>query len=682
MPMKFKIHPAIGIARLGNSEQFCLSPETPGGLPFQCDQGNGIAIEEDGVEVPVEQFKENGRILRQGARFRVFASEDGGEEKELRIGQTIEFVNGIGQLVEAELLDVQWTVYLANKKSSWYQFKQLEGEHGYEADHPLRNRDVHGDERQRLVIDPGPQSVSRDQPRASFAEGENPDYPQSFPPPLEPFSIHTLGDLLLGEDEEKRNRLVVLGGYGCSGSYKSEFPDPVIKHYANNEGWFDDTSDGPVTARLSAKIIKINGQEPTIQKGVVSVDVDVPAWVIVGYPAYVPQILDMITMEDCLRDVFVREFAADPEIYGVPPFDGDPEIPTDKRELELWRKRAQWNSDYYPYFWRDIWPLIKRPQDYQWVLDFDPFTGGDPHNTTMGFGGNFDPDQISVPPHHGQDPVERELFAQKRRFVYSVVRKETQGNLFAFSIDESRPNERQIGMPYLCGDNPLSNTVPQKFLRLTETQIFLLRQWSQGKFVNEKTENLVLPELSEAARLDRGVLSNLLGGAFCPGGEAAWIVRNPAVYSAPYRIKLSSELDPQSLLPKNGQLSLSTDFEVGFEPGDITKYSALPWQADFNECSIQNVDITYEDWNKISLENANDPAKPVVQPTFWWPSHRPLQVSTSQGSKPWSRGIPQSNTGDLMMVTAWSALGFVVDVSKNPEEPSFLEVERNKNLLP
>ena len=41
-------------------------------------------------------------------------------------------------------------------------------------------------------------------------------------------------------------------------------------------------------------------------------------------------------------------------------------------------------------------------------------------------------------------------------------------------------------------------------------------------------------------------------------------------------------------------LSQDSNFKVGLQPGDLTKYSALPWQADFNECSIQNINITYE----------------------------------------------------------------------------------------
>ena len=30
------------------------------------------------------------------------------------------------------------------------------------------------------------------------------------------------------------------------------------------------------------------------------------------------------------------------------------------------------------------------------------------------------------------------------------------------------------------------------------------------------------------------------------------------------------------------------------QPGDLTKYSGIPWQSDFNECSTQMIDVTYD----------------------------------------------------------------------------------------
>ena len=55
---------------------------------------------------------------------------------------------------------------------------------------------------------------------------------------------------------------------------------------------------------------------------------------------------------------------------------------------------------------------------------------------------------------------------------------------------------------------------------------------------------------------------------------------------------------------------------------------------------------------------------------FWWPAHRPWQVSNKAGSQVyfWSGGIPQTPSGDsggdLAMVTAWKTLGFI---KKNPD---------------
>jgi hypothetical protein len=104
----------------------------------------------------------------------------------------------------------------------------------------------------------------------------------------------------------------------------------------------------------------------------------------------------------------------------------------------------------------------------------------------------------------------------------------------------------------------------------------------------------------------------------------------------------------------------------------------LPWQADFNECSTQPVDVTFTAWNTLYPDNDDDPA---VQPkngkvniTLWWPTHRPMQVYKLRGPAAvnppdqagsyvqvdWATGIPQTPTGDLKMVTEWSSLGFVL----------------------
>ena len=82
----------------------------------------------------------------------------------------------------------------------------------------------------------------------------------------------------------------MLGGHGISGSTSN--PPVVIDEYANNDSWFDDTSDGSVKAR----IIFSDGS---------SADADA-AWVLVGPPKYAPGIDNAVRLYDVLWDLGVR----------------------------------------------------------------------------------------------------------------------------------------------------------------------------------------------------------------------------------------------------------------------------------------------------------------------------------------------------------------------------------------
>lgn len=943
MPAVYKIHPGLGIARLGNSpDEFCISPEKPAVLPTACDsQGNPLLSPDGKSEPTITKFKDSeGRIKRQAARFQVYVyDEDSPEGRPIKLGDNI-----AGGGNEGVLVDIQWRVYLANKKAVWYDFDQLEGEHGYAADHRRRNSAIMDtNERQQLVIDPGPQVVNcTDRRRADFSR-TNEIYAPTFPPELKPNSIDTLGDVLTDE----AGRLLVLGGHGHSGSFLySEFGQPRINDYANNDGWFDDTSDGPVMARLVM-------YSPNVDR-LRFVDVEYPAWVLVGYPAYVPQILDMVTLEEVIYDMNIRNFASRTDLFGKPgTFDKPERIePTDTNALIHWKAGTlEWNPNYKPWFYRDIWTILFRPDEFDWLTNVLAQSNF-PHDQTAR--GNFDVEKLSVPPvvneralqackkrcvqrnesgelfldaltekltlidssfnarlrrslaefdedlralmagfeaqgrdfsegdkdgykawlrdlretypqnlgdklydrlgskmkailkqyiravhgekgppafemikqardanierlfsqykvqwraHRDEDEerfekakhrveeaarkavedvrdeserlwremvekrdtlfkkwgtpfqqLRRELaeavqkyihknvfevlanrvdeildkfrtekllneceqaciksctfdpFRDYRRYLYELLREPGEENHFRLG---GQPNQRTYNlplMPLLAGDNPISNTLPSKFLRLTDYQLFLLRQWADGNFYNEKSEGWADPDPfkpyaawqnNTGSDLDRGVLSNLLGGAFCPGGEVGWIARNPAIYHEPFRIKAdpafysfrltaaqanarSGSIPDQDYASYSGDaLGQDSDFDKGLEPGDLTKYMALPWQSDFNECSTQDINITYEEWNRVYPESEGDSLlqrEEQVWETMWWPAHRPLQtyeITGAAGGGPsyqmlnWSRGIPATNAGDLKMVSAWSELGFVV---RNPfESPEKLD---------
>jgi len=191
-------------------------------------------------------------------------------------------------------------------------------------------------------------------------------------------------------------------------------------------------------------------------------------------------------------------------------------------------------------------------------------------------------------------------------------------------------------------------------------------------------------------------------------------MRNPSAYKEPYRLKADpafynfSQTAAQANaggLPAQEytsstkvKLSQDTNFERGLQPGDLTKQMALPWQADFNECTIQPINVTYEEWNKINPASESDTwmkLEEQVWDTLWWPAHRPLQtfeVVAVQDGEPvyrylnWSRGVPQTNAGDLKMVTEWSRLGFVIRnpylTQKQINQPSpsykYISIERTE----
>jgi len=831
MPTIYRIHPGIGIARLGNSpDAFYISPERPAALPIDCDERGNPLLSPDGTtELTVKTFKDAaGRIKRQAARFQIWAYDDDHPEgRPLALGDPIEGGGNAGTLI-----DIQWRVYLANKKASWYQFDQLSGEHGYAPDHPLRNADITDPgARQRLIIDPGPRTVDhRTRRRAHFSRDGADVYAPTFPPALRPLDIDTLGDLLTDDT----GRLLVLGGHGHSGSYRyDEFGQPRITDYANNDGWFDDTSDGPVMARLVM-------YSPLVQR-VRYVDVEYPAWVVVGYPAYVPQILDVVTMDDVIEDLAVQQFAERTDLYGTAGTFDDPERipPGDEEALIHWRAgRVRWNPDYKPWFYRDIWRILYRPDEYSYLCDALGQSNY-PHNQSTR--GSFDPDKLGQPPvidrravavcekacledHHSgrlfvrrlagamvsvesgaegpqvgaraADPIAGEpsdrlreavgRFARDlmgdavgddfddyarrwraamvsessvkaketleravdeitigalepgdrsrrlRRLVHDLLQQYFTGTLLAecrerciadYTHDHFRPlrqylfdllrapgEENQFAirgrpdsrvhdlprMPLLCGDNPISNTLVSKFLCLTDYQYFVLRQWALGRFHNEKLEGWGDPDpwqpyadwVNRTARdLDRGVITNVLGGSFCPGAEIGWVMRNPAIWREPYRIKADPAFynfgqtaaqantgqvpDENYAFYAGDDLSLSNDFATGLQPGDLTKYMSVPWQADFNECSTQPIDVTYEAWNVIYPDSGDDrlmEREQRIWETLWWPAHRPLQtwevVSLAGGApaiswRDWTPGVPQTDAGDLKMVTEWWRLGFV-----------------------
>jgi hypothetical protein len=225
-----KIFPSIGIARLGNSPtEYFIGPEIPGVRP-----------------VPAGGYRDGAcRIKRQAARFRIFGYD----------GSTL-----VQEITAADAL-ISWTVHLANKKASWMQSA------GTSPSGLLRNSSVK--DRASLEIDPGPRTLTGPNAEAAFNTGRF----LGLPVPL--------GQMRTDAD----GRLLVLGGFGWSGSVPPGIP---VLDYANNNSWFDDASDGPVTATVKGLA------------GTAGPLVATPAWVICAPPDFAPPIDTVTSLYDLL----------------------------------------------------------------------------------------------------------------------------------------------------------------------------------------------------------------------------------------------------------------------------------------------------------------------------------------------------------------------------------------------
>jgi hypothetical protein len=199
------IHPSIGVARVGNSEnEYFIGPETLDLLP----QKTGFYRDSSGA------------IKRQAARFRIYGLNARGEVVKEITGSNAE---------------IEWNVHLANKKSSWYQFQLALDIPEASKAHPslLRNSTI--SERDKLTIDAGSKLISKKTGIQKFI-GKFMD-----------------NSVYLGEAfADENNRLIVLGGKGKSFSYDGT----KAVTFANNEGWCDDISDGSVSAK-----VKFDGKE-------------------------------------------------------------------------------------------------------------------------------------------------------------------------------------------------------------------------------------------------------------------------------------------------------------------------------------------------------------------------------------------------------------------------------------
>jgi L-Lysine epsilon oxidase N-terminal/L-lysine epsilon oxidase C-terminal domain len=440
----YRIHPGIGIARVGSSPtEWFIGPEAPGVAPL-----------------PTGPFRDkHGLIKRQAARFRIY------EYRYAMDGA----LAGVREVTAAEG-EIVWTVRMANRKAAGVTFPPATAQ--------PRNASVQ--DRASLVIDSGSQSVTGVRQAVTMAgkfKGR---------------------DVQLGEIRtDDAGRLVVLGGFGHS-DYVG-VPPRRIGHFANNDDWYDDVSDGPVTATVTLR-----------GRGPVAADA---GWVVVAPPKYAPEINSMVTLYDQALNAATR---LDPAI-----------VPSATS------------------FTADIFPILKRVCDLQWVND--TARSGHGRGAAQHF---MDPARLALLAEAGP------ATAANRRFIFDkIIPPRTPGG------------QGGAGMPIL--NDGLDPEEPSQTLEasLTALQYERMRKWALGAFVGDwpgsppEPEPLdLLPVGRQPEALDRAALDFCIGGPFYPGIEGGYLFARADTYRAPFRIKESSE------------------------PGALTANMAVPWQADFVAC--------------------------------------------------------------------------------------------------
>jgi hypothetical protein len=539
-PVAFcSIFPKIGIARLGDSDAYFVGPEAPG-------------IE----TIPQGGFKDaSGQIKRQAARFRIYAFDKGGAV--------------IGELTAANTQSIRWRASVANKKAIWHTFagggkalRLFEGTLDPDDIPPLRNSDWPSD--RRALVMKATASVSGLNQVSAALEGpiydfENPVY---------------LGELRT----DGCGRLLFLGGHGQSKPV-SDDDQYLLNHYANNDRWCDDTSDGAIDADVTlcdGKVLPVRGR----------------AWVIVAPPDFAPHTYNLVTLYDVMEETAL-EYDLSWHAAASPP----PKVRTSVS------------------FFDDIYPILSRIVGYQWVNE-RALRGHGP-----GKRGDFLGDDLLSMLANVNDPQGAAL----REHIAKILRNPN------LSGADAKAQANLNFMPQLSGDEgdtEMGDT--DTWLKSTKRQYEAIQLWAHNHFAGIASLKELKDELARRASLQKpleelplgeqpfalttAAMTNCVGGPFFPGIEITSISKSRRFYQSAFEV--AAEL----------------------EPGDVTKWMALPWQADFYECN-----------------------------TRWWPAQRPDAVVSEYDyqeagkdfpiernesyirellfpRKPWDRGVGSDRT--------------------------------------
>jgi hypothetical protein len=634
-----RIHPGIGIARLGNSDEFYIGPEAP-----------GVVVDPGGSNGPGPNggtYRDSAaRLKRQAQRYRVYAYD-----ADDKVVAELTSDSGLVQTM-------RWRVHVRNMKAANYAF---EGAYLFDPD-KLRNPSIQPGmkpiERDKLIIDPGVHTIASGQAGPVVMKGdvfggiEKGALPgelrfEGFTPrdPSKEVEVtyKAAKDIELGQlrlDSKDRLLFVPAPGKGeCVTTPKvvlsnpsdtmtppngpEDGKNPLTNQFAyfNIPGWWDDTCGGEIDVTVTLK----DGTVLSTRDNVTSATDEgtrnprAGAWIVTAPPKFAPHMYHVVSILD-------RVYEAFPEAY-----------PYAKQKTN---------------FYRDVYPIFAKAVNYSWV---NAAAGGVTPETKDAAHGPKQPGNLLNNEYMAAFTDPGETSKATRQMIYALMRHAPgkRGRLVdslmpppperptSWKNDEFKRSEEDFKMPKLwgTGGKPAQNkqlglSLPDQFLSLTDWQLNHLKEWADGNFdvgVPPKPVALeTFPLAEQPHALDSSALEPTIGGGFHPGIEFPYLIIYRENFAEAFRVN------------------------KGIEPGSVAAYMSSPWQGDFWSCDV-----------------------------LWWPTQRPDVVfeydkkNRTRTYKEWFRGYdehgePLSSTdGYQQMAYAWPKLGMVLPV-KN-EDGSFLK---------
>ncbi len=650
-----RIHPGIGMARLGDSDEFYVGPEAPGVV---VDPGGSGGPGPNGGSYRDSQA----RLKRQAQRYRVYAYDAN--------DKVVAELTSDSDLVQS----LHWRVHVRNMKAANYAFQ---GAYLFDPDQ-LRNPSIQPDkkpgERNQLIIDPGVHTITSGQAGPVVMKGdvftgiEKGTLPgelrfEGFTPkdPSKEVEVtyKAAKDIELGQlrlDSKDRLLFVPAPGKGaCVTTPKVELsnpsetvsppngPDngknPLTNQFAyfNIPGWWDDTCGGEIDVTVTLKDGTVLSTRDNVKSATDegTRNPKAGAWIVTAPPKFAPHMYHVVSILD-------RVYEAFPEAY---PYTGQKTN-----------------------FYRDVYPIFANAVNYGWVSAEASGVASEPKNIAHGPG---QPGNLLLPgymslladPSEQSKPIRQRIYGLMRhapgkngRLVDTLLPAPPQRPT-SWKNEEFQRAENDSLMPKLWGtagkplqNQQLGNDFPDQFLSLTDWQLNHMKNWADGNFevgtLQEPVSLEQLPLNEQPHALDSSALQPTIGGGFHPGIEFPYLILYREYFAEAFRVGKDNE------------------------PGAIAAYMSSPWQGDFWSCNVA-----------------------------WWPTQRPDvvfeydQKTQTRTYKEWFRGYdadgePLSSTdGYQQMEYAWSKLGMVLPIKtadgsflKDQGSTVFVEQERAPSL--